>query len=145
MVLIDSGSFVFGTDFERSFQKKVHISRFYISKFELTRAEWQAIMGSNPGRFRDCTDCPVDSVSWNMAVEFIGRINQLTQKNYRLPTEVEWEYAEKGGKKGAIPGSGGAYLKFSGSNNISEVAWYARNSGNKTHPVGLKKPNQLGL
>ena len=148
--MVDSGSFTFGTDFRTSngtqFLKKVHISGFFICKYELTQAEWVAIMGNYPGKFRNCPDCPADSISWYMTEEFIGRLNQLSHKNYRLPTEAGWEYAKKGGRKGAISGDGGTYYKYSGSDNLGEAALVFRKNSSKTiHPVGLKKPNQLGL
>jgi formylglycine-generating enzyme required for sulfatase activity len=95
-------------------------------------------MGNAPSSFRNCYNCPVESVSWNDVQEFITKLNQKTGKKYRLPTEAEWEYAARGGKK-----SKG--YQYSGSNNINDVAWYGSNSGVKTHPVGQKQPNELGI
>lgn len=95
-------------------------------------------MGNNPSNFSDCDNCPVEQVSWEEAQEFIRKLNRMTGKNYRLPTEAEWEYAARGGSK-----SHG--YKYSGSNSIGDVAWYEGNSGDKTHPVGQKQPNELGL
>lgn len=95
---------------------------------------------SNPSANTGCDDCPVENVSWNEAHEFLSKLNALTGKTFRLPTETEWEYAARGGKR-----SEG--YKYSGSNNIDEVAWYVKNyqeggtgEMKTTHPVGLKSP-----
>jgi len=110
---------------------------FYIGKFEVTQAQWQEVMGSNPSFFKG-SNLPVEKVSWDDVQEFINKLNARTGKNYRLPTEAEWEFAAKGGNltKG---------YEYSGSNNIDDVAWYKENSGEKTNPVGTKKPNELGI
>ncbi len=93
--------------------------------------------GNNPSYFSNCGDnCPVEQVSWNDIQDFIRILNQRTGKNYRLPTEAEWEYAARGGGKSD---------KYSGGNDVDSVAWYTSNSGGKTHPVGRKKPNGLGI
>lgn len=123
-------------------EKPVHsvtVSDFYIGKYEVTQAQWKAIMGDNPSYFKNCGgNCPVESVSWNDVQEFIKKLNAKTGKKYRLPTEAEWEYAARGGTK-----SKG--YKYAGSNNIDEVAEYEGNNDTKTKPVGGKKPNELGL
>jgi len=111
---------------------------FYISKYEITQAQWMELMGSNPSHFDGCNKCPVERVSWIEVQEFIKKLNLLTGKKYRLPTEAEWEYAAKGGEK-----SQG--LRYAGHNNINFVAWYTVNSGNKTQPVGQLPPNEIGL
>ena len=116
----------------------VNLSSFYIGKYEITQAQWQAVMGTNPSEFSGCDNCPVEKVSWNDVQEFIQKLNQQTGKRYRLPTEAEWEYAARGGNKSR------AY-KYSGSNDISAVAWYGGKSGNKTHLVRQKSPNELGI
>lgn len=110
---------------------------FYICKYEVTQKLWVAVMGETPSEMQG-DDLPVEQVNWNDCQIFIGKLNKLTGKTYRLPTEAEWEYACKGGKysKG---------YKYSGSNNLNEVAWYDENSEGKTHPVGQKLPNELGL
>jgi formylglycine-generating enzyme required for sulfatase activity len=96
-------------------------------------------MGNNPSRLnRECDKCPVESISWNDAQEYIRRLNDLTKRGYRLPTPPEWEYASKGGKL-----SKGFY--YSGSNNVNTVAWFCDNAGQKTQPVGTKQSNELGL
>ena len=115
----------------------VKLSDFSIGETEVTQELWQAVMGSNPSLFRG-TNLPVESVSWNDCQEFIRKLNQLTGKNFRLPTGSEWEYAARGGNR-----SKG--YKYAGSKNLYDVAWYDDNSSNKTHPVKQKKPNELGL
>ena len=118
-----------------------------IGKTEVTQELWEAVMGSNPSRFKDSNfndpnlqdpKLPVEQVSWNDCQTFITKLNALTGKNFRLPTEAEWEFAARGGKK-----SQG--YKYSGSNNIGDVAWYKDNSGKKTHPVKTKQANELGI
>jgi len=94
-------------------------------------------MGKNPSTFTG-DNLPVEQVSWNKTQDFIKKLNQKTGKNYRLPTEAEWEYAARGGNK-----SKG--YKYAGSNNINDVAWYTSNSNSKTHEVGTKLPNELGI
>jgi len=115
----------------------VSLSDFNIGKYEVTQAQWIEIMNNNPSVFKG-DNLPVDNVSWDDIQEFIRKLNARTGKNYRLPTEAEWEYAAEGGsmRKG---------YKYSGSNQVDEVAWYSNNSGGKTHPVGSKKPNELGV
>jgi formylglycine-generating enzyme required for sulfatase activity len=116
----------------------VTLDDFYIGKYEVTQAQWREVMGFNPCRFKDCDECPVEQVSWNNIQKFIKKLNELTGKNYRLPTEAEWEYAARGGNK-----SRG--YKYSGGNTIGDVGWYRINSNNKTHPVGQKQANELGI
>lgn len=95
-------------------------------------------MGNNPSRKSGCDNCPVEQVTWKNTQEFIKKLNQKTGKTYRLPSEAEWEFAAKGGKKSMG-------YKYSGSDSVGEVAWYGTNSGSKTHPVGLKSPNELEI
>ena len=115
----------------------VTVSDFYIGKYEVTQAQWKAVMGSNPSEFKG-DNLPVENVSWNDIQEFIQKLNAQTGKKFRLPTEAEWEYAARGGNQ-----SKG--YKYSGSNSIGDVAWYYDNSSSKTHPVGQKSPNELGI
>ena len=131
MVKIDGGAF------EHKGSVK-GVSDFNIGKYPVTQKQWKEVMGNNPSYFQNCDDCPVENVSWDDVQEFIAALNRQTGLQYRLPTETEWEYAARGGNQSV----GGRY---SGSNNLDEVAWFGTNSGYKTQPVGLKKPNVLGL
>ena len=144
MVKVDGGTFTMGADAGDSEanddEKPAHqvtLSSFYICKYEVTQALWQEVMGSNPSKFKG-DNLPVEQVSWNDCQDFISKLNALTGQHYRLSTEAEWEFAARGGN------SSRGY-KYSGSNTLSDVAWYDDNSGNKTHPVGSKSPNELGL
>ncbi len=139
MVWVEGGTFKMnyreGVDVHKV---KVTLSGFYISKYEVTQELWQAVMGNNPSHFTGNPRLPVEMVSWNDCQEFLRKLNQMTGKNFRLPTEAEWEYAARGGKK-----SRG--YDFSGSNNPKDVAWDRFNSGESTQPVGMKLSNELGL
>ena len=146
MIKVEGGTFSMGATSEQSSvadvdEYPVHsvtLSDYYIGETEVTQELWQAVMGSNPSYFEGDNQRPVESVSWNACQKFIKKLNRLTGKEFRLPTEAEWEYAARGGKY-----SRG--YKYSGSNNSDEVAWYDSNSGSKTHPVKTKKDNELGL
>ena len=145
MVRVEGGTFRMGATYEQegdaeSDEKPVHsvtLSSYYIGKTEVTQALWQAVMGSNPSCFEG-SDLPVEDVSWNDCQKFIQKLNRLTGRNFRLPTEAEWEFACRGGNN-----SRG--YKYSGSNNLGSVAWYGNNSGGQTRPVGTKAPNELGI
>ncbi len=117
---------------------RVTLGDYCIGKTEVTQALWKAVMGSfhTPNQIGD--NLPVENVSWEQCQAFINKLNALTGKKFRFLTEAEWEYAARGGNK-----SKG--YKFSGSNNINEVAWYYGNSGGDLHPVGTKAPNELGI
>lgn len=156
MVQVPGGTFTMGCQGGRDTdcfddEKPAHqvtLTTYYISKYEVTQAQWRAVMGEDPAELynKGCDLCPVERVSWNDVQEFLRRLNAQTGQNYRLPTEAEWEYAARGGA-----GSRG-YL-YSGSNDLNEVAWYRANAkdGNThgsektTRPVGGKKANELGL
>ena len=116
----------------------VTLSDYYIGETEVTQELWTAVMGNNPSYYSGNPKRPVEKVTWNACQEFVKKLNQLTGKNFRLPTEAEWEYAARGGKK-----SKG--YKYSGSNTIDDVAWYPSNSGSKTHDVKTKQANELGI
>ena len=142
MIAVKGGTFTMGATLEQGSDAyndkpthQVTLSDYYIGETEVTQELWQAVMGSNPSDFSG-TNLPVEGVSWNDCQTFITKLNQLTGKNFRLPTEAEWEYAARGGQK-----SRG--YEYAGSNTLSDVAWY--NSGSKTHPVKQKQANELGL
>ena len=145
MVKVEAGTFMMGATSEMkdpySDEKPVHqvtlTNDYYMGKYEVTQALWQAVMGSNPSNFKG-DNLPVETVNWNDCQEFISKLNSLTGRKFRLPTEAEWEYAARGGKK-----SRG--YQYSGSRKISDVAWYEGNSRSKTHPVGRKQANELGI
>ena len=119
-------------------QRRISISSFWIGKYEVTQEQWVAVMGSNPSKFKGRTN-PVEQVSWNDAQEFVRRLNAKEGHNrYRLPTEAEWEYA-------ARAGSTTAYSFGDDAGELGAYAWYDGNSGDKTHPVGQKRPNAWGL
>ena len=115
----------------------VTLSSYSIGETEVTQALWTAVMGSNPSNFKG-NNLPVEKVSWNDCQTFIRKLNDLTGENFRLPTEAEWEFAARGGNR-----SRG--YKYSGSDNLGDVAWYTDNSGDKTHAVKSKSPNELGI
>lgn len=144
MVLVKGGEFRMGdNNSQYTWEKPAHkviVPDFYIGKYEVTQKEWTDIMGNNPSSFKGCDNCPVESVSWNDVHDFIKKLNQKTGKTYRLPTEAEWEYAAGGGANNRT--------KWAGTNLENELgiyAWYDMNSGGKPHPVGTKKPNNLGI
>ena len=150
MVNIQGGTFTMGspkTEAGRSedeVQHSVTLTAFAIGKYEVTQAEWRAVMGNNPSNFKNCDECPVENVSWDDIQEFLKKLNAWHPgKRYRLPTEAEWEYAARGGHK--MPKDQSMMSTYAGGNDIGEVAWYSANSGSKTHPVGKKTPNALDL
>ncbi len=153
MVKVNGGTYTMGArdDDTEAFnsEKPAHqvmLSSFYIGETEVTQALWVAVMsnnGSNPSHFTGDLSRPVDQVSWNQCQDFITKLNQMTGKQFRLPTDAEWEYAARGGKmsKG---------YKYAGSNDINEVAWWGYEMGGTcvtygTCPVASFKPNELGL
>ena len=151
MIKVEGGTFQMGaqsidpsgTNYDSdalSGEEPVHsvtLSDYYIGETEVTQELWEAVMGSNPSYFKG-SQKPVENVSWNDCKEFIAKLNRITGKNFRLPTEAEWEYAARGGNE-----SQG--YKYSGSNTIGNVAWYTDNSSYKTHDVKTKTPNELGI
>ena len=138
MIFVPGGAFKMGSpkgnghDDERP-QHDVTVPGFYIGKYQITQAQWEAVMGKNPSHFKGDPALPVESVSWNDAKKFCEKLAQMTGKAYRLPSEAEWEYACRAGTTGDHAGDLGA------------MAWYSNNSGGKTHPVGQKQPNAFGL
>jgi hypothetical protein len=148
LVNVESGTFTMGCtsdqggdcDSDERPSHSVTLSAYSIGKYEVTQAQWVSVMGSNPSSFTSpaCNDCPVEQVSWDDIQTFISKLNTKTGKSYRLPTEAEWEYVARGGKKSAG-------YKYSGSNDVGSVAWYYVNSSNKTHSIGTKTANELGI
>jgi len=146
MVNVEGGTFTMGATPEQgddatNFEKPAHqvtLSSYSIGQTEVTQALWLAVMGTNPSEFTGNLQNPVEMVSWDNCQEFITRLNALTGKSFRLPTEAEWEYAARGGNK-----SQGN--KYAGSSIIDDVCWYTDNSDATTHPVATKSPNELGL
>ena len=146
MIAVEGGTFQMGATSEQSSwsnidEYPVHtvtLSDYYIGETEVTQELWEAVMGSNPSFFSGNPQRPVEMVSWNDCKEFITKLNNLTGKNFRLPTEAEWEYAARGGNE-----SQG--YKYSGSDTIGNVAWYYGNSSSTTHNVKTKSPNELGI
>jgi len=148
MVYLRGGTFTIGCTVEQGNdcsedEKPAHsvtVSSFHLSRYEVTQGLWMKVMEYNPSFFKG-DSLPVEMVTyngWNAVQTFIERLNEKTGKKYRLPTEAEWEYAARGGNK-----SKG--YKYSGSIDINEVAWYGDSEREKTHPVGTKQPNELGI
>ncbi len=152
MVAVQGGTFTMGATSEQGSdadsderpKHNVTLSSYHIGETEVTQALWEAVMGSNPSRFKG-SNRPVERVSWKDCQEFIKKLNKLTGKQFRLPTEAEWEYAARGGHSGGY--------KYSGSDIIYDVAWFDMNSSDKgssspdygTHPVASKRANELGI
>ncbi len=113
---------------------------FYMGKTEVTQKQWMRVMHSNPSKFgmRGNGDAPVENVTWEEALEFVKKLSEETGMKFRLPRADEWTYAAKGGKMAVN-------TQFSGGDNLSDVAWCAYNSEEKTHVVGQKTPNELGI
>ena len=143
MVHVQGGTFTMGRTSSKAYwcddsDKPAHqvtVGSFYICKYEVTQKLWKAFMGSNPSWTKG-DNMPVEWVNWVTAQKFIRKLNAFSGKKFRLPTEAEWEYAARGGNRSHN------YL-YSGSDDINAVAWWQDNSGDKLHPVGTKRPNEL--
>jgi eukaryotic-like serine/threonine-protein kinase len=118
-------------------QHRVSVPSFYMGRFEVTQAQWQAVMGNNPSSFKG-ENRPVERVSWNDAQEFCKKLSQRTGRTYRLPSEAEWEYACRAGTRTA-------YYFGDDAGKLGEYAWFAENSGSQTHSVGSFIANGFGL
>ncbi|HOG27560.1 MAG TPA: formylglycine-generating enzyme family protein [Candidatus Cloacimonas sp.] len=158
LVFVEGGTFMMGSNEGEADENAVHqvtVSSFYLGNCEVTQKEWTEVMGSNPSCWKG-DNLPVEQVSWYDAVDYCNKLSEKeglkpcysksrskiicdwTANGYRLPTEAEWEYAARGGKQSK------GYI-YSGSNELGSVAWYYENSGGRTHEVGTKKPNELGI
>jgi formylglycine-generating enzyme required for sulfatase activity len=140
MVSLPAGKFLMGSS-ESDDEKPPHqvkVNSFAIGKYPITQAQYEAVMGTNPSRFKNNPQNPVEKVSWNDAQAFCQKLSRITGKTYRLPTEAEWEYACRAGTTTR-------YYFGDNDNQLGNYAWYDGNSGGKTHPVGQKKPNGWGL
>ena len=141
MIDVDGGTFMMGDDNgdDASPAHQVTLSDYSIGETQVTQELWQAVMGSKPSRIKEDNPLlPIDYIRWYECQDFITRLNELTGKTFSMPTEAQWEYAARGGKK-----SKG--YKYSGSNNVDDVAWYGGNSSYVLHPVATKAPNELGI
>ena len=146
MVFVEGGTFTMGAtkeqgkeyDYNETPDHQVTLSSYYIGKYEVTQELWQAVMRENPSYYNSNPHNPVERVSWYDCQMFICELNKMTGRNFRLPTEAEWEYAARGGNQSCR-------YKYSGKIKLDMVAWYQDNSGDTTHPVGQKSPNELGL
>ena len=145
MVLVEGGTYMMGDpngDWDNEYcievPHKVTLSSFYICKYEVTEALWTAVMGSNPSKYPSGDNYPVEQVNWYDCQDFVEKLSELTGRHFRLPTEAEWEYAARGGKR-----SRG--YRYSGSYNLDEIGWHVGNAHYYKREVGTKKPNELGL
>ncbi|MCB0804177.1 MAG: SUMF1/EgtB/PvdO family nonheme iron enzyme [Bacteroidales bacterium] len=140
-ILVKGGCFLMGNESGPEDEKPVHeecIDDFYMCRYEVTQKLWEYIMGNNPSFGKQSDYLPVNNITFFEIKEFIRRLNRITSLSFRLPTEAEWEFAARAGN------SGNSFL-FSGSNSIDSVAWHSGNADNRSHMVGLKSPNALGL
>ena len=142
MIAVEGGTFKMGCNDSDAYddEKTIHnvtLSSYYIGETQVAQALWKAVMGNNPSYFKG-DNLPVENVSWDDCQKFISKLNSLTGQNFRLPTEAEWEFAARGGNNSN-------HYQYSGSNELGDVAWYAGNSGDKTHVVATKQPNEIGL
>ena len=157
MMYVRGGEFLMGGSSEQGANaerdekplRNVTVSDFYIGKFEVTQAQWEAVMGTSVVDQRNISakdsglpglgaDYPMYYVNWEEAEEFCRRLSRKTGRNYRLPTEAEWEYAARGGEKSHR-------YRYAGGNDMSDFGWHSGNAGGTNHPVGTRKPNELGI
>ncbi|MFK8006181.1 MAG: SUMF1/EgtB/PvdO family nonheme iron enzyme [Saprospiraceae bacterium] len=143
MIMVKGGTFIMGNENGEDDEmplNQVTLSSFYLSKYEVTQTDWKNVMGELPRNLgnKGCEECPVENISWEDARRFINKLNNQSDKVYRLPTEAEWEYA-------ALQGQNLGTNNFDSTPDINLSAWYYSNSNGKTHPVGQKNPNRLGI
>lgn len=148
MVLVKGGSFDMGCGYNYGYdgecekdEQPLHtilLDDYHIGKFEITQLQWEAVMGKKEFHFDNCDACPAEMISWIEIQEFLKKLSAYTDKTYRLPTEAEWEYAARSGKNKQDN-------LYATTHQLGEVAWYNENSEAKTHPVGEKIPNELGI
>ena len=145
MVLVEGGTYTMGNpdrdkndEYAKDVPHEVTLSSFYICKYEVTEALWTAVMGSNPSKYPSGDNYPVEQVNWYDCQDFVEKLSELTGRHFRLPTEAEWEYAARGGKR-----SRG--YRYSGSYALDEIGWHVGNAHHYKREVGTKKPNELGL
>jgi formylglycine-generating enzyme required for sulfatase activity len=142
MILVEGGTFMMGCTAEQGedcfeWEKPAHevnLKSYYIGETQVTQELWQAVMGNNPSHYRGEDSLPVEQVSWNEVQDFLSKLSSITGKNYRLPTEAEWEFAARGGNmsKG---------YKYAGSDSLDEITHYS----DSPKPVAQKKSNELGI
>ncbi|MBO7092620.1 MAG: SUMF1/EgtB/PvdO family nonheme iron enzyme, partial [Victivallales bacterium] len=146
MIEIEPGEFMMGEDSASSDELRhlVKLSyKFWMGRYEITQKQWQAVMGNNPSNFK-FDENPVEGITWNEAMKFCEKLNEMAADSipdgYKitLPTEAQWEFAARGGKRTK-------YYPYSGSDIIDDVAWHSENSNVRTQPVGMKFANELGL
>ena len=147
MAKVEAGTFIMGAtpemanvfkfDDEKPIHQVILTKNYFMGKTEVTQALWEAVMSNNPSIFQGANK-PVELVSWDECQTFISKLNAATGRRFRLPTEAEWEFAARGGNYSH-------HYQYSGSNSLYEVAWFGSNSGNTTHDVATKQPNELGL
>lgn len=143
MVSIEGGTFLMGgrnhleVESSKMSQHRVTLSPFLIGRYEVTQAEWVAVMGNNPAKHKGDM-LPISNISYKQIMVFIEKLNEMTGMQFRLPTDAEWEYAARGGQlsKG---------YTYSGSNNVHDVAWCGSDANYEAQIVGTKQPNELGL
>jgi len=171
MVKVHGGMFDMGSDDEAADRKPAHnvtLKSYYIGAYEVTQEQWKLVMGNNPSTFV-CDECPVTNISYADIQAYISKLNEMTGKHYRMPTEAEWEYAARGGDKEVLvknrqhiaKGGVDEFMvsnpgtrvpektiegkRYSGKKLPQDVAWYERNSYDHVHPIGRKKPNEIGV
>ncbi|MBU0479598.1 MAG: formylglycine-generating enzyme family protein [Proteobacteria bacterium] len=139
LVAVKGGCYLMGSDSGAADEQPVHevcVDDFFLGRYEVTQEQWRQVMGENPSYFGRGGNYPVEQVSWNDVQAYLDRLNRRSGRNFRLPTEAEWEYACR---------SGGKDEKYCGGDAVDSLAWHDANSNGATHPVGTRQPNTLGL